>query len=185
MAVYFAQTTDNRFVKIGYAADVKKRLEGLQTGTPEPLKLLAAIPGDHALERALHQRFAYLRHYREWFRTDPAIAQVAVSAARLQGITPDDDPFLRYAILEPRLIDLLVEAAATTAPDDPDEPFCANAVFFAYRNVRAGLKWRLSRLVGWSAPRDSRDELKTEAAYDAVYERIYAALPDCRGCGCG
>lgn len=179
--IYFAQTGDNRYIKIGYAGDVSKRLDALQTASPIDLKLLASMPGDHKLERALHERFEWLRERREWFRTHEEIVRLAVSASRLAGISADDDPFLRYAILEPRLIDLLVEAA-TAQPDD-EGGFCANGKFFGYSNVRGGLKWRLSKLVGWGST-SHIPALHTEDAYDTVYERIYEALPDCRDCGC-
>lgn len=182
--IYFAQTHDNRFVKIGYAADVKKRMDALQTASPVGLKLLAAMPGDHRVERALHERFGWLRERREWFRAHPEIARVAMSAERLTGIAGDDDPFLRYAILEPRLADLLAEAAGLIAPDDPDAYFCANEVFFGYWGHRGrGLKDRLLALVGWYAESDLA-ELRTEIAYDVCYDRIYDALPNCQACAC-
>lgn len=181
--IYFAQTNDNQYIKIGYAKDAHKRLEGLQTGSPIGVKLLASQPGDAKIEYALHQRFAFCRVRREWFRSVPSLVEYAVQAALLnEARVSDTDPFLRYAIREPRLIPLLAEAAATI--DDPNEPsFCANEVFFGYGNVRAGLKWRLSHLVGWNAESNDPGLCSTDA-YDAVYERIYEALPNCRHCGC-
>ena len=179
--IYFAQTDDNRFIKIGYAAEVKKRVDNLRTASPHELKLLASMPGDLALEKQIHARFSYLRVNREWFNTDQEIVKLAVSASRLTGISGDADPFLRYAIFEPKLIDLLIEAAS--AVPDSDGYFCANEFFFRYRNPRNSLKARLTRLVGWEAE-GYRPELKTEAAYDVVYERIYEALPNCHHCAC-
>lgn len=181
--IYFVQTGDNRHIKIGYARDVRKRVASLQTGAPLGIKVLGVQPGDFAIEKALHARFAALRMAGEWFEAAPELVSYAVQAATLGAAgVADDDPFLRYAVREPRLISLLVEAAATR-DDDPDDYFCANEVFFRYRNPRAGLKWRLSKLVGHYA--DTIDPvLRTSEAYDVVYERIYEALPDCRGCTC-
>ena len=179
--IYFVQTDDNRYIKIGYANDVKKRVDNLRTSSPHALKLLASMPGDLPLEKQIHARFTYLRVNREWFATDQEIVKLAVSASRLIGLSNDADPFLRYVVFEPKLIDLLIEAAS--AVPDSDGYFCANEFFFRYRDPRASLKARLTRLVGWEAE-GYRPELRTEAAYDAVYERIYEALPNCYHCAC-
>lgn len=181
--IYFVQTNDNQYIKIGYAKDVTKRLDALQTGSPIGVKVLATQPGDHKIEYALHQKFAYCRVRREWFRAAPGLVEYAAQAAMLHiAQVADTDPFLRYALREPRLIPILVEAA-TTIDDPTSDGFCANDTFFGYHNPRNSMKRRLSRLVGWDA--ESNDPvLCSSAAYDAVYERIYEALPDCRNCGC-
>ena len=180
--IYFAQTGDNRYIKIGYASQVDKRIEGLRTASPLPIKLLASLPGDVPIERQIHARFEGLRANREWFHAHRDIVAFAVSASRLAGVASDQDKVLPYLVHEPRLIDLLIEAACTV--DDPNEErFCANDVFFGYYNPRNSIKRRLTNLVGWYA-KDARPALRTEQAYDAVYERIYDALPDCRNCGC-
>lgn len=181
--IYFVQTEDNQFVKIGYAGDVSKRLAGLQTSSPQTLKLIGTQPGDHGLERRLHERFGYLRTRGEWFATSTDLLEYIVQAGALNatGIA-DDDPFLRYCALDGRLAPLFVEAATTKA--EPGEPFCANAVFFGYGQPRTrSIKWRLSKLVGWYADAVHPD-LRSPKAYDACYERIYEALPDCRWCSC-
>jgi hypothetical protein len=36
-------------------------------------------------------------------------------------------------------------------------------------------------LVGWHA---TNPELQSDKAYDTAYQTIYAALPNCRNCGC-
>lgn len=181
--IYFVQTADNQYVKIGYATDVQKRLGSLQTGSPQPLKLIGTQPGDQPVERKLHERFHHLRRQGEWFETAPALVEYIAQAAALgpAGIR-DADPFLRYCVLEPRLLALFVEAATTRA--EPGEPFCANATFFAYRQPRErSFKRRICGLVGWEAEWQ-HPELVTEQAYDVCYDRIYEALPDCRGCAC-
>jgi hypothetical protein len=59
----------SKFVKIGFAADVPRRLAQLQTGATEPLTLLAVIPGcTMKLEKILHVRLAEYRERGEWFR---------------------------------------------------------------------------------------------------------------------
>ena len=81
---------------------------------------------------------------------------------------------------EPRLADLLAEARRER-PDD-DGRCCANEAWFGWRG-RPGIKPRLVRLVGWHAE-SSDPALGTVDAYDLAYKTIYAALPDCAGCGC-
>lgn len=180
--IYFAQTNDNAFIKIGYASNVKNRLAALQTGAPQGVKLLAAMPGDHKVERALHERFAGLRGHGEWFRTNAVIADFAIRGSMLASLE-DSDPFLPYVVWEPRLIDVFVRAASVI--DDGTEPyFCANEVFFGYHNPRASLKRAILPLAGWYAADDVHIKLRTEEAYDVVYERIYEALPNCRDCAC-
>lgn len=55
-------------IKIGKAADVKKRLSGLQTSCHEALIVFGVVKGDYNLEKSLHQKFAKLRIRGEWFR---------------------------------------------------------------------------------------------------------------------
>lgn len=85
--------------------------------------------------------------------------------------------------LEPRLLDLEREVRAIR--DDKRKPsFCANAVWLGYGIPGlAGLKLKMTRLVGWEA-RGKAEGLHTERAYDVAYSHLYGLLPDCRNCGC-
>lgn len=180
--IYFAQTSDNRHIKIGYTTNVAKRIEGLRTASPMPIKVLATMPGDGSIEHQIHARFHGLRVNREWFQTSQSLVEFAISSSRLAGIASDTDPILPYIIKEPRITDLLVEAASIV--DDPNEDgFCANGVFFGYGDPRNSMKRRLLHLVGWYAD-NALPGLRTEEAYNTVYERIYDALPNCRNCRC-
>jgi hypothetical protein len=53
--VYFAVI--GRAIKIGYTTDLERRMEYLQKGTPERVRLVAVLPGGRELEKKLHQRF--------------------------------------------------------------------------------------------------------------------------------
>lgn len=75
---------------------------------------------------------------------------------------------------EPHLAALLQEAKST---DDTDPHFCANKVWYA----QGGLRDRLCELVGWGA---RNPMLQTAEAYDAVYKKVYGALPGCKDCWC-
>lgn len=64
--VYFAGGEEGP-VKIGSTVDPENRMMHLQCGSPVKLRLLAAIPGGPALERAFHKALAHHRLHGEWF----------------------------------------------------------------------------------------------------------------------
>ncbi len=70
MAVYFARAESGGPVKIGHAHNPRRRLTMLQTGNPEPLRLIRVIEGDIATEAAAHEAFAARRIKGEWFSFD-------------------------------------------------------------------------------------------------------------------
>ncbi len=68
-SVYFVQATLGGPIKIGKSLDPQKRVTGMQTGSPVPLRLLAQIvEAAEDLEETLHADFAHLRLHGEWFR---------------------------------------------------------------------------------------------------------------------
>lgn len=69
--VYFAQAGER--IKIGWSRNVAARITKLQTGNPEPIRLLATTPGGRSLETQLHERFADVRLTGEWFAASPAL----------------------------------------------------------------------------------------------------------------
>ena len=75
--VYFAQGAISQLIKIGTTTNLKKRLQALRTGSPEPLVLLGAIPGGDQEERELHQRFSSQRINGEWFSPSPELLRAA------------------------------------------------------------------------------------------------------------
>lgn len=65
-------------IKIGYSADVSKRMAQLQTGAACKLKLLAIYPGaNRSIEKRLHEVFKEHRLEGEWFRDTRAIRKFA------------------------------------------------------------------------------------------------------------
>lgn len=70
-SVYFAESAGR--VKIGWSKKVATRIAQLQTGCPEPIRLLATTPGGLGLERRLHQQFAAARVNGEWFELTPEL----------------------------------------------------------------------------------------------------------------
>ena len=63
--VYFIQAISGGPIKIGVTTNIVRRVKALQTH--EPLRVLATVQGEEALERDLHKRFASYRKEGEWF----------------------------------------------------------------------------------------------------------------------
>jgi hypothetical protein len=82
---------------------------------------------------------------------------------------------------EPRLGHLLTVLSAVKDPGG--RSFCANAIWAGSAGF-PGFKRHLTALVGWGAEQDD-PLLRSEAAYEVAYSRLYGALPPCRHCGCG
>lgn len=75
--IYFVQAHGGGAIKIGYAANVLRRVTGLQTSHEKPLRVIRVMDGDKKAERAVHDRFAHLRirnsetlRLTEWFNQD-------------------------------------------------------------------------------------------------------------------
>lgn len=64
--IYFIR--NGNYIKIGVSVDPWKRLASLQTGNPEPLELLAIMPGSNDLEIGLHRAFGQFMKQGEWFQ---------------------------------------------------------------------------------------------------------------------
>lgn len=65
--VYFLQSGDRPFVKIGWAIDPTSRIASLQCGSPEELRLLGRVQATMAEEMEWHRRFCHLHFRAEWF----------------------------------------------------------------------------------------------------------------------
>lgn len=79
---YFIGAVGMSLVKIGYAANVKARLNHMQVNSPVELVLLAVAPGGAYRERAYHFQFGEHRVRGEWFERCPEIeAEIARLAA--------------------------------------------------------------------------------------------------------
>lgn len=65
--VYFVMSGENGLIKIGWTADLRKRVLELRSQNAGALHVLGAIVGSNVLERQYHEEFAPLRHHGEWF----------------------------------------------------------------------------------------------------------------------
>lgn len=73
--IYFMQGQCGGPIKIGCSSSPEKRLKELQTGYPDTLVLLLMIPGNEAIERALHRQFKASKLKGEWFRPDDYVVE--------------------------------------------------------------------------------------------------------------
>jgi len=73
--VYFLETDDSQFVKIGFSRRVHGRLLELDTNRPSTFKfkIIGAIPGSRHVETWLHRLFAKDCDNGEWFRSTPRL----------------------------------------------------------------------------------------------------------------
>ena len=67
--VYFIETDNKAYLKIGYTASLDKRMKQIEgTLRPTPIRLLGYLRGNRATEAWMHAAFAGLRERGEWFR---------------------------------------------------------------------------------------------------------------------
>jgi hypothetical protein len=83
--IYFLQNETNYAVKIGFARDVKSRIRGLRTASPDRLRLVGAIPGERADEHRLHLELARFRGVGEWFRPEPELIEAVAGILKNHG----------------------------------------------------------------------------------------------------
>ena len=96
LVIYFIQVGHDGPIKIGKAVDPEKRLQTLQTGTPETLRLLAVIPGDRTREAEIHRHLKAHRQRGEWFAAN---AEVLGYVAGLRDIEYTRIDGRSYAVL--------------------------------------------------------------------------------------
>jgi|HubBroStandDraft_2_1064218.scaffolds.fasta_scaffold272150_2 hypothetical protein len=83
--VYFILAPTLGLVKIGFSEDVGKRYNGLSHASPVELRFLHSIPGDVALERQFHERFAIYKTRGEWFKLTGGLATFLEESTTPEG----------------------------------------------------------------------------------------------------
>jgi len=182
--VYFIQHGTNGPVKIGTTTgNPHARLRALQTGAPEPLRLLCAIDGDAALERELHERFKALRLRAdgEWFKADPELlwfVEGIFYAKRAEQ--PEDDGGGELSAADYALAAAALMFAETTIEDGntwgwrPQDVAHLNRAIDEVRGLQADNAWEaLDELVGRSA----------DASADELLERLEWVMEQIKGRG--
>lgn len=84
--IYFIRS--GQYIKIGVSERPWERMASLQTAHPEPLEMLAIMPGAQPEERVLHARFASARadEATEWERERWRIQQADRTAVKLAQV---------------------------------------------------------------------------------------------------
>jgi len=105
--IYFITNPEAATVKIGYATDVRRRLESLQTGNHVPLLLYSGFPAPPQTERVLHRALSEFKIINEWFRHSDEVEQLISCFEDLTVAREDDDAPLSTAEVEKAINDWL------------------------------------------------------------------------------
>lgn len=86
--LYFVRSGE--YVKIGTCRSgrLSKRLSELQTGNPQPLEFLGAVPCGPRDEWRIHREWQYLRTSGEWFHFTPLLG-LFIRDALAEGALPE------------------------------------------------------------------------------------------------
>lgn len=101
--VYAIGGAGGGIVKIGWTSNLRERLSSIRCGSPEEISVLWKAPGDFAVERYLHKRFAALRIRGEWFDFgdgDPIEALTAAYAESGMALPAESEPSQSDALSE-------------------------------------------------------------------------------------
>jgi hypothetical protein len=85
--IYAIRAVGTKYIKFGVAANIKQRIDLMQTGCPFLLVLVASCPGDKEAETSIHVRLlrAEAHHRGEWFKDCPE-AQLILQEMRQRNL---------------------------------------------------------------------------------------------------
>jgi predicted GIY-YIG superfamily endonuclease len=90
---------DNKFLKIGVAEDVNKRLKQLKTSNHNHLRVLYYIKGLGKIEKIIHEHFYKFHKENEWFYYSDLIIdffeKLTINSDSFKGLNSKED--LKYA----------------------------------------------------------------------------------------
>lgn len=84
--VYFFETEDGQYVKIGFTVDVNRRMG--QLGALVPMRLIGYFPASAHTELWIHRKFKEQRHVGEWFRNCIALREFIANLGLIAAIAP-------------------------------------------------------------------------------------------------
>ena len=99
--VYFISPIGGGPVKIGYTLTNRRRnigprcrLQQMMVWSPQPLELLATMPGARLCEAFFHHRFRRYRMHGEWFRSEPDVIEAVTIISKTGKFpgAPNDPP---------------------------------------------------------------------------------------------
>lgn len=125
--VYFVRAGTHS-VKIGSTADLAARLDHIQTHNHEAVTLLGAVPGDSAVEAAIHSRLAPYRLHREWYSYTAKVEHEIRAMLAHRHALADVRPF-NAALARSLAGDRRAEGAA--APVTAIDDYCERAAALA------------------------------------------------------
>lgn len=138
--VYFIETEDEQFIKIGFSVRPTMRLQRLSTNNPFRLTLLGFMPGSRVTERYLHRRFKADQVNGEWFRSSDEIRRMINGLGLLTEWADDAarewQPPEELKFIERKPEEVVVPPRARRMPRDPHTPKNAYAVELA------SLRWK-------------------------------------------
>lgn len=73
--VYFIQSQRTGLIKIGTSYSTPQRVRDLSIEYQSDMEVLGIIPGAYLTEKIIHQHFAHLNAYGEWFRAGPDLLE--------------------------------------------------------------------------------------------------------------
>lgn len=125
--LYMLEDWTQQVAKIGHGADPIGRCRQCQTGNPNDLVLVAAIPATYGAERAMHKAFRRYQFRREWYVNITLLRnvfcdleqEVADRCFENRDCVLDEDYIEREV---PPLMARLLEAWAITPPMESDPP---------------------------------------------------------------
>ena len=79
-------------IKIGTTIRFSRRLRQLAAEHGEGLEVLAVVDGSFDVDRALHRRYAHLRHVGDWFEPGDDLTGFIVSDGRPWDGTDEEQP---------------------------------------------------------------------------------------------
>lgn len=94
-STYIYAITNGIHIKIGYSANVQRRLKQLNTGSANRLYVLCTFIGGRELEQYIHSKFGYNRINGEWFRVDQDMLDYINDMSQDKYVDWDDNGRLR------------------------------------------------------------------------------------------
>jgi hypothetical protein len=166
MAVYFIRCSTGE-IKIGTAANIRRRVAVLQTAHPATLELLAAIPGDTSREQSLHERFERERVRGEWFEPSERLLSfidgLALATTLYEGISElakrEDERDARH--------DVEIEQMAKALHEKRWAEFCEHMFGTSLTWIKTPAM--LARSREEDARRSARERLRVRTIQDAGY----------------
>lgn len=110
--VYFISRGFDR-VKIGFAADVFKRLHDLQTGCPDDLHIVSFVPTYEVCEGMFHHRFRDVRIRGEWFEMSDEMEELWDDIYDYQAFTRRAGLQSTWVTLEPEEVAFILDTIGT------------------------------------------------------------------------